>query len=68
MLAGMLEACQDVFWNFDSIADYAEGRLDLERDEDCFIGGSRIFGVRCVFASLFEKRNSARRGKLTSAP
>ena len=67
MLGELLEACQDFFWNFDSIADYAEGRLDLERDEDCFIGGSRIFGVRCVFASLFGKRDSALRGKLTPA-
>jgi hypothetical protein len=53
MLGEMLEACQDFFWNFDSIADYAEGRPDLERDETALIGGSRIFGVRCVFASLF---------------
>ena len=52
---------------FNLITDYAERRRDLERDEDCFIGGSRIFGVRCVFASLFGKRDSALRGKLTPA-
>jgi len=67
MLGEVLEACQGFFWNFDSIADYADGRLDLKRDEDRFISGSRIFGVRCVFASLFEKRDSALHGKLTAA-
>ena len=59
--------CVKFFLKFTSTSDCAEGRLDLERDEDCFIGGSRIFGVRCVFASLFGKRDSALRGKLTPA-
>jgi len=54
----MLEACQDFFLEFEFDADYVEGRLDLDHHEDCFIGASRIFGVRCVFASLFEKRDS----------
>ena len=39
----------------------------LRGDETALIGGSRIFGVRCVFASLFGKRDSALRRKLIPA-
>jgi hypothetical protein len=52
---------------FNLITDYAELSLDLERDEDCFHWWEPDFWSAMRLASLFGKRDSALRGKLTSA-
>ena len=67
MLGEMMDACQHFFWNFLIRSRIMLSESGLRGDETALIGGSRIFGVRCVFASLFEKRDSALRRKLTPA-
>ena len=53
MLGEMMDACQHFFWNFLIRSRIMLSESGLRGDETALIGGSRIFGVRCVFASLF---------------